>query len=247
VRRSFQPDSDLTANLSEAELSLFDTLDPDDPRELGRVELAPNYTHVYVIGDHRVRVKNGRDFYGGWWGDRAELPAATVEIVPAHLDPDGGEPVARFEVPADAKVYQTGDLLVAHTQMVVDGSKWPYTYQSELAVYDLSDPTNPRPAGRLKTDRLRPSYGYSYFGPVLLDCLDCGRLSIWPGGDAAEDVRAVPGGLVFLQRQQESTASRYWQSFALEVLELTDPDAPRLADTVELGREKEGVGMLTHG
>jgi hypothetical protein len=39
VRRSFQADSDLTANLSEAELSLFDTADPDDPIELGRVDL----------------------------------------------------------------------------------------------------------------------------------------------------------------------------------------------------------------
>jgi len=39
VRRSFQAARDLTANLSEAELALFDTSDPDDPVELGRVNL----------------------------------------------------------------------------------------------------------------------------------------------------------------------------------------------------------------
>ncbi len=244
VRRSFQPERDLTANLSEAELSLFDSSDPDAPKEQGRIELAPSYTDVFVFGDHRARVKNGRERYWLWWGERSELLSASVEIVPRSEDPDSGEPVARFEVPAHAQLHQTGDLLVAHARTT--GASGTEAYESVLTVYDLSDPTHPRPAGRLETDRLRPSYGY---GPIPLGCFDCGRLSIWPG-DAWDEVEAVPGGLVFLQRRHEQASDgvyRYWQSFELEVLDLTDPDAPRLAETIELGREKHGVGLLTDG
>ena len=49
VRRSFQADDTTTANLSEAELSLFDNSNPDQPLELGRAELAPNYSQFCLF------------------------------------------------------------------------------------------------------------------------------------------------------------------------------------------------------
>jgi len=246
ARRSFQADTDLTANLSEAELSLFDTADPDAPKELGRVELAPNFTDVMVFGDHRARVKNGRDYYAWWWGDRAELPPATVEIVPAAEHPDFGDAVASFEIPAEATVYQTGDLLVAVTMRAVDTTVWPYTYKTEIAVYDLSAPTRPAMVGSLTTDRLQPGYGY--YGWV--DCFNCGKPWI-PDYDG--DVQAIVDGLVFLQRHEEREflpkyeRSRYWQRFTLEVLDLTAPDSPKLADTVGMTPGVDGISMLADG
>jgi len=321
TRRSFQANTDLTANLSEAELSLFDTADPDAPRELGRVELAPNFTDVMVFGDHRVRIKNGREYYAWWWGDRAKLPPATVEIVPAAEHPDFGDAVASFEIPAEATVYQTGDLLVAVTMRAVDTKIWPYTYETEIAVYDLSAPTRPAQVGSLTTDRLQPSY--SNYGRV--DCFDCGMPWI-PGYNG--DVQAIVDGLVFLQRHEkrelfgteavcsiyptvsescggtpnegsciyytgsiecrslygeepscsgqiqrcevDSDAAlvctpvdpnsvttsescreyeryRYWQRFTLEVLDLTTPASPKLAETVEMAPGADGVSMLADG
>ncbi|MCP4624939.1 MAG: hypothetical protein GY850_15650 [bacterium] len=246
VRRSFQTDTDLTANLSEAEISLFDTANPDAPRELGRVELAPNFTNVMVFGDHRARIKNGRDYYAWWWGDRAELPPATVEIVPATEHPDAGNAVASFEIPSEATVYQTGDLLVAVTMRAADTTVWPYTYKTEIEVYDLNEPTRPALVGSLTTDRLQPSYGY--YGPV--DCINC-RKPRSPGNGG--DVQAIVGGLAFLQRHEEkeflleSEYYRYWQRITIEVLDLTTPDSPKLAETLELTQGVDGVSMLADG
>jgi hypothetical protein len=325
VRRSFAAGEDLTANLSEAELSLFDTANPAAPVELGRVDLAPNYTDVMVFGDYRARVQNSREHYYSWWGGRSELPPARVELVPASAHPDHGAPVATFEIPADATVYQSGDYLVASTFVATDTSSWPYTYETTLRVFDLSDPTAPVAAGTLVTDRLQPGYGYYDWYWADGDCFDCGYPYYW-GGFSRDDVQAVPGGLAFLQRRQQqeligreeycytwateyetcwetdsvgcgwysgsltcrslegaepyctgdirrctwdgsvydctvvdpaSIATqthcytydryRYWQHFTLEVLDLTDPAAPSLAPTVDLGEDNEGVSMLTDG
>jgi hypothetical protein len=330
VRRSFLAEVDTPANLSELELSLFDTSDPDDPQELGRVELAPDYSRFFVFGDYGARVEDSRGYYSYWWGARSEIPPATVEIVSRHEHPDTGDPVASFEIPADATVYQVGDLLVTVDMEVADTSEWPYSYRSKLDVWDLSDPTAPFRAGTLTTDRLRPSNGY-WPWPVLEPCLGCDMLAVgapipFPGSFAG-DVQSVEDALVFLQRHEEHeilgtehvcttypaessscwigadgwqsgcsylrgsitcrslegaephctgaierctiTAEgahecaevdpdqvqtsgscwdypryRYWQRFTVDVLDVTDPSQPVLAEPVELPREDEGVSML---
>ncbi len=349
VRRSFQADDDLTANLSEAALSLFDTTDPDTPSALGEVELAPNYTDVLAFGDYRARLKNNADTYGYWWGGNADLPASRVEIIPADEHPDTATPVAGIDVPADAQLHQTGDLLVATRFVPVDTETWPYTYEAHLTVFDLSNPAMPVEAGSLVTTQIQPSGGYGgWYDIGFDDCFDCGGY-YWPSyGTANADIQPVDGGLVFLERhfneeligQEESCSTwisepgcygsgggvvepdrpddepgtdpeptdeetcegyytgyvnctsldgapdvctggfqycafnddgsvtcadadvsdvntethcytydryRYWTSFSLEVLDLADPDAPTLADTVELPVSDEGVGMLAKG
>jgi len=271
VRRSFIAADSTTANLSEIELSLFDTGVPDDPVELGRVELAPNYTDFFVYGDYGARLEDTREYYSYWWGGRSELPPAAVEIVPRALHPDLAEPVARFEIPAQATVYQVGDLLVTVDMRMLDSSEWPYTYETEIVVYDLGDPTSPRRVGTLTTDRLRPGYsGY----PWLARCLGCDvrlaqDIAPYPYYGGTPDVAIVEGALVFVERRSKqlpavsqetcSTSSdgtlyctplpptRYWQQFALQVLDLTTPAEPVLADPVELPERDEGVGFLADG
>jgi hypothetical protein len=329
VRRSFLAEEETTANLSELELSFFDTTIPDDPRELSRVELAPNYTDFFIFGDYGARIKNSTDYYTGWWGDRAELPSAMVEVIPGSEHPDLAEPVARFEIPAGATTYQVGELLVTVDQEVVDTSEWPYTYESHIAVWDLGDPTQPELAGSLTTDRLRPSFPYRFWP----GCLECDVLALAPISivfpRSGSDVQSVEAALVFLQRYNEqellgieeicttypagptscpapggaagdctydsgsiecrrlegaepyctgalygcslaasgeasctavdpsSIAThevcshypryRYWQRFTIDVLDLTIPSTPVLADAIELPPEDEGVSMLTDG
>lgn len=80
VRRSFLADAQTTANLSDSELSLFDDSAPDSPRELGRVELAPNYTQILTFGDYMVRLKNTSNYYS-WWGTRTAMPNSLAEVI----------------------------------------------------------------------------------------------------------------------------------------------------------------------
>lgn len=206
VRRSFLADDALTANLSEAEISFFDTSNPDSPLESGRVELAPNYTEVIVLGDYAVRIKDSSDYYYGWWGNRVELPASEVQVIRADGNLDMAEPVATVAVPAGSTIHQSGNLLVALRQ------QWNYSddgddtnnFESTLTVVDLSDPTSPRVRGTLTTSELQPYYGNYYWGggPGLADdCFDCGG-RYW--GGSGQGVYATTRALSFLQPVQQN-------------------------------------------
>lgn len=197
VRRSF-PAHDATANLSEAELSLFDTADPDAPAELGRVELAPNYTDYFTFGDYGVRIKNrSQDYY--WVGDRTNLPPTLVEIVAGAAHPDEAEAIATIELPASANMFQVGDLLVAMTRTVTSWDEYPYETETDLRVIDLSDPTSPRAAGSIVTDAL--PWGDSYYGWGWDDCWDCG----WGYyGYGSTGIEALESGLVIPVQRHEN-------------------------------------------
>ena len=142
VRRSFEADDGLTANLSEAELSLFGTSDAANPVAHGRVELAPNYTDVLVFGDYAARVNQKSDYYYGWY-TAEEPPASIVEIIPRSAHPDTAVAVSSVEVPANAQLYAAGDQLVAVTTTVLDWNVYPYQYETRVRTFDLSDPTVP--------------------------------------------------------------------------------------------------------
>jgi hypothetical protein len=175
VRRSFLADDHTTANLSEASLSLFDNADPDDPQELGRVDLAPNYMDFLVYGDYGARLKYDRDYYW-WWGGNADLPNNELQIVSLADDPDSAEPLATIALPASAQVYKVGDLAIGVDMHWVERADGEYATETVIQVIDLSDPTHPRMAGSLTTDQLEPYYGYGYYGPGwgMEDCFDCG-------------------------------------------------------------------------
>ncbi len=201
VRRSFEAGDDLTANLSEAELSLFGTADTTSPVEHGRVELAPNYSDVLLLagpasGDYAARVNQKSDYYYGWYAGE-EAPASVVDIIPRSAHPDTAVAVASIEVPANAQLYAAGDQLVAVTTTIEDYNDDPYLYETRVLTFDLSDPTVPVAAGELVTDRLTPGGGYyGYYD----DCWNCGYRGYY---GPSSDVAPVNGGLAFLQRHYE--------------------------------------------
>ena len=320
VRRSFLADDSTTANMSETAMSFYDHTDPDQPREHGRIELAPNYTDYWVFGDYGARLKNGRDYY--WWYTVEQLPDNIVDIVPLSEDPDVARPVATIAVPASSQLQRVGNLLIAVDMQPADPmpNGRVEDFETQIHIFDLSDPANPQTRGSMTTRRIRPSYGYwGYYGED--DCWDC----YW-WGYTQLDVREVEGALVFprtiperrllgtqevcntypINRRgydcwdedgpQECTyytggiqcsslndapqhctgslyrcdqdaegqtecaeiednavatetncyeheAYRYWQHFALDVVDLTDPDHPVLADTVEMPSNQEAVSV----
>ena len=184
VRRSFEVKDDTTGNLSEDQLSLFDTRNPDAPKELGRVDVAPNYSRVFVYGDYvaRVREPNSDSYYRILAANNQsqERPKAKVQILKRASDPDGNEVVASFDVPSGSDLTQVGNLLVsvATTTTYDTTGANPPKYQSKIQVFDLSDASTPRERGGLETDRLQPGY---YGGPyplagkggIAIDCFDC--------------------------------------------------------------------------
>lgn len=237
VQRSFEAGEAQVANLSETELSLFATADPDQPTEIGRVDLAPNYTDVFRFGAFWVRVVNGSGGDLGFWNFGVEDPPAVVEVVPGDADPDLAEPLARFEIPSHAAVHRSGPLLVSIASEIA-----PWTLdaapETEIAVYDLREPARPKLAGKLRTDRLQPAYSYwpPSLGMPLLDCFRCSA----PQSFASSHVAAVQDGLAFLQGRPD----RPW---TLDVLDLGEPEAPQFADPVALAPGAEGVGLLVDG
>ncbi|MET0385041.1 MAG: beta-propeller domain-containing protein [Polyangiales bacterium] len=180
VKRSFEAKASTTANLSDEQLSLFDTRDPDAPAELGRVDIAPNYSEVFVYGDHIARVRQTSGFYGYSPADpKAPVPQARVQILARSADVDGDDVLATFEVPAAAELIQVDNLLVSvFTQTTYDpnGVEQP-KYATKVQVFDLTDPVKPVERGSLETDRIQPSFGGIYppfpGGPAIDACFDC--------------------------------------------------------------------------
>jgi len=261
VRRSFVPEDDVAANLSDAELSLFSIADTDNPDETGRVSIAPNYSDVFVFGDYWVRMETGTDYWGGWTG--GDVSPAKIEIVPASENPDAGTPVASIEIASGSNAFQSGNLLIAVSSLM-DGSG---DVKSTISVYDLTDPSDPKLASTLETNRIQPAYNNFY---AVDDCVSCLVFMPWYGGNDFE-AQSIPSGMVFLSRKShyeyvESVLPeqgcdqvgdypeacywggyRYWEELSLEVLDLSDPAAPEFAESVKLDNGSEGIGMLVDG
>ncbi len=201
VRRSFVADATdkTTGNISEAELSLFDTSDPDTPVELGRAELAPNYADFKVFGQHGARHHDRSDYYGWWGGSAQNQQQDSIQIVPLAGDVDQSEPVASIDVLAGSTSYKVGDRLVVSRSEYTgyDNATNRNTFDTTIEVYDLADPANPAQVGGTYASS-DLSFGGGYYGGYWGDdCWDCGRGGYYgygANGDtyAAGDFLVVP-------------------------------------------------------
>lgn len=195
VRRSFLVDTpQLTAgNLSETELSLFDTRTPDAPVELGRVELAPYIRDFMVMGSHGLRIESDSSWYG--WSNGAK---DRLEVVDLAGDPEVDDPVATLEIPIGSFVYRAG------TQVRVVSTD-RQTGSTTVTVYDLSSPAQPVELGSITDARLRITWGYGGWGPYrgpMIDCFDCGYYWGWGGGEP--NIISLDGALVFVEPHHEN-------------------------------------------
>lgn len=329
VRRSFLTDDSTAANLSEDQLSLYSITTPDAPDELGRVDVAPSFNKVLVYGDYVARVRDRGRYY---YGSAEHTPNALVEIVPRSGNLDLDVAIASFEIPSGSTVTQVGDLLVStYSEYVTStqvGDSYKDTYQTSIAVFDLSDPSSPDARGTLTTDRISPYYGGGYWlhGDIGLaaDCFDCGRGGYYGGNNSqlvAGDAIVFPtshseqrsiGDVEYCYEYAESQGCgvssdgtsdcpdtyysggitcetpestgvewctgefyecsyssgectvvdsvprtyngcntyeqfRYWTWYSFEVLDLSNPDAPSLAPSIEMAHDEEGSSLLASG
>ncbi len=199
VRRSFIADSanNTTGNLSEEELSLFDTFDTDNPVELGRVELAPNFTDLQIFGTHAVRRQNRNGWYY-WWGyNDSSMRKDHLEIVStAAGDVDRIDALHTIEIPASAVVEKVGQdkLMVAYSEVLNAQNS---TYETTIELYDMTMPTAPVKVDTLTSTALPPVYGNSYYWGYWGDCWDCG------GYYSSANLEIVGDAIVFAEPQQE--------------------------------------------
>lgn len=197
VRRSFVADDEVTANLSEAELSLFDHSNPDEPVELGRVDLAPNVTNFLTFGDHGVRFHSNSGWWWWYYGDRDTGPDE-LEIISLEGDPDVAPALATIEVTRSSQIFKVGDLLVSFAIVNSEYVDEEYTYTSHVQVFDLSDPTSPELVSEFETTELNLSnnyYGGGYYDEMGdSDCYNC-------GGYAQANAHVVSEALVFVQSE----------------------------------------------
>jgi len=209
VRRSFPAREGVTANLSENTLALHDPSNPDQPRALGQVELAPDYSRVLRFGDYVARLKRpSYDYYDAQQGD--VVPQARVDLLPAASDMNGGEPVASLEVPADARLLKAGNLLVSVAYRYTGDENYsvdPPPYHTTVQIFDLSDPTKPRARGKAEADDLQPvSFGHGgyyagrggYNGFAM-----CGNGAFWFDGAQVDGVIAIGDALVFTSTKMQ--------------------------------------------
>ena len=197
VRRSFMADSaaNTTANLSEAELSLFDTTNPAQPSEEGRLELAPNFSNFKVFGSYGVRYKNRSDYYGWWRGSSGQnMQTDSIDIVALGGNVDREEPVATIDVPANSSTYQVGDHLVTISSTWQNNNNQALT---DVEVWDLSNPAQPVLDSTMQTDRIR-AYGGYYYG--WEDCWDCGG---YYGYSYSTPATTVGDKLVFTRNERQ--------------------------------------------
>ncbi|MBW2726281.1 MAG: beta-propeller domain-containing protein, partial [Deltaproteobacteria bacterium] len=148
VRRSFLADEALTANLSRNGLSLVDVSSVDDPEELGRMNLSPNYRNFFDLGEYGARIETS------YW----DLGGRRLDVIALAEDPDGAEALAGIDLPLYASLYQVGDQVVS-VDRGTQGVR-------EIQVYDLSNPLAPRRASSLTDYYERYRYWHD---PTVID------------------------------------------------------------------------------
>lgn len=203
VRRSFLADkaNNTTANLSEAELSLFDVTQPQTPTELGRVELAPNYGDFKIYGNYGVR-HHDRSSYYGWWGGNNTQRDDSLQVVALAGDVDRAQPVAELQVPASAQTYKHNNLLVSVATQYKSSTNNQPLYESEVEVWDLSNPTQPAAKAALTTDKIQPYYGGYYGGCGRWGCDDVAVGSFYYYGGEQQNALSVGSAMVFSSAEQ---------------------------------------------
>ncbi|AKU92979.1 beta-propeller domain-containing protein [Vulgatibacter incomptus] len=201
VLRSFLVADASTANLSEESLSLFSTVDPDRPTELGRLDLAPRYGDLLVFGEWSARLREASDL---WSYRSGSGRSSSVQIIPSSAHPDDAAPVATIQVPAGTSIHKVGGRLVT-LSMEYATSGWETT----IRTWDLSDPAHPSQSGSLVTRDIAPfqRWGWGWYGdkevPPMSDCFGCGYYGY---GTSQPEMYQVGNALAFVDRTPQSAS-----------------------------------------
>ena len=207
-------------NLSDTHVSVANIQNMEAPRLESMIELAPYYNQIYAFGGYMVEQVQSRSAGRGVLDQLAEFRvrrAGTVNLEDSAV-------VAEFSVSQVQRVLRWKDQLVMfrllQTTPVPGAPYVPPT--SEAAIYDLRDPTRPVLAARVKLPSAVVPY-YPYW---------CG-MDLYRGGwwfdTLASNWAATEAGIVFFSTEYTGATG---PTTKLVVLELADPRAPRVRETV---------------
>jgi hypothetical protein len=122
--------------VSSTQLSTFDARDLNAAVELGQVELAENYRHVFGFGEHVVRIREHPSVLAP--EERGRRVQDDLQVLRRS---DGQDVIASLPVESVGTWLQVGPVLV-NAQLSVAEYGDEYTRKARVAIqaYDLSDP-----------------------------------------------------------------------------------------------------------
>lgn len=196
VRRAFLAEADTAANLSETDLGFHDLSDPDEPQELGSVQLAPNYVQIIETPTHILRVQGPSQSWGYYDRSRDMDGAGEVHVLAADEDDlDSATAIASFNIHGNASVHFSDSTLYAVSYLSSDG----YTREGlKIERWDLSDPSAPSliDSRNMRSNRFR-DYDYYGYGYGWCDAFGC-----WSGFNYQRPDTALVGQSIVLQFTQ---------------------------------------------
>jgi hypothetical protein len=205
-------------NLSDTHMSVASLQDLSAPKLLANVEIAPYETAVFRFGNYVVEEIQSQQYYG--WRPNQDRTDFRVKV--AGGDVSDKDPVATFSLGQVVRVFKQGENLLVAVRYILDTALDKTTWQPpviEAQVYDLTDPTKPRAAGRaVLPNDIQMYYGYWCGGWYW---------GAWGFYGVQNNVISTTSGLVVLGQSYANNA----QTTRLVSIDLTDPDAPRVATT----------------
>lgn len=252
---SFLVAPNVVANLSPAEITLFDVSNPDDPRELGRELGEPfhdyfaHYSHhamtrLLEFGDYAVWKRRATAGSPESVGENDELG---MTLAVHHLSDDPSTTPALAEIPVRqyGELVQVGDLLVElfrpHEGYHRCGPDAPRA-KTHIKVWDLSNPASPVLASDFVTEAIDRAKAFTRD-----DGERCTRdpAPVWGVGDSLVFGSVhIHGTRSYPLSDEERRASR---QFEFQVLDLRDPAAPTVSTRVAMPSSEHDVSMLTSG
>jgi hypothetical protein len=197
-------------NLSDTHASLADLQDLSKPTQQAVIEIAPYYSEIYRFGDYLVEhVQPKASSY-------QEPHEFRVRSTKGGLS---AAPLASFTAGQVQRVVKQGSnlVLMGYVQSATDAGT---SYQNLALVYDLSNPLAPRRAAQVALPSSTFPYYYYYCG-----------WAPWAGywWNASNNWTSTSRGLVMVQTRYNYTSFPYTITTDLVTLDLSNPDAPRLA------------------
>ncbi|MGB8295517.1 MAG: beta-propeller domain-containing protein [Polyangia bacterium] len=209
----------MMVNLSDTYASIANIQDLANPQLQSTIEIAPYYNQTFQFGNYLVaQVQSQPSYYYS-----ANQDLSQFRVLAAGGDLDGATPVASFSVGQVQQAMKHGNQLLLFRYLPYDSStayNYYYQQQTQVLVYDLTDPTHPQRGGSL----ILPSSVIPYY-PYW-----CGWDGYWGGywfngyGNWTE----VESGLVTLNQGYvyDSTNNTSTYTAGLVYLDLTNANAP---------------------
>lgn len=216
-------------------------------RVAGEIVLNPFFRRGYVLEDGswlRERLPLGTT-PSETIGDRSEeeilnpdpSALAMLEVVDGPEDPARGAARAQIDVNPYAQLVRVGEQLVS---VANDENATPGP--TRLQVFDFGDPRAPKKRGMLESDALWVQDNDGELRGPGIECLDCNE----PGVEGPIAL-VTPGAITLRGMRWSSHDDSMHAVFTFQVIDLGDPDYPRVGDTLAMPEEDRASGALASG